>query len=72
MTTTNYLLASYLQSSECGNLEIQKVERLSIGRARFSFAISDEEAERLKMKFHKSVCSEFERLRKSTIALAYG
>jgi len=69
--TVNYLFAAYLQTSEGGFHKIVKVEKVKPGKARFHFKISPEEAEKLQLQFHASVCSEFESLRKSTINLAY-
>ena len=69
--TVNYLFASYLQTSEAGSLKIQRVEKVRNGKAKFFFDISDEDAADLKLKWTNSVCSEFERVRKLTIDLAY-
>jgi hypothetical protein len=70
-STVNYLFATYLQTKEGGGLKIAKIEKLRPGKARFFFDIKPEEAEILQMRFHQSVCSEFESIRKSTIDLAY-
>jgi hypothetical protein len=69
--TVNYLFATYLQTKEGGAFKIQRVEKVRPGKAKFFFDISEEEAERLKFKFHNSSCSEFEEFRKRTIDLAY-
>lgn len=69
--TVNYLLATYLQTREGGNHKIEKVEKVKPGKAKFFFNITSEEAEKAQLKFHSSVCSEFEAIRKSTIDLAY-
>ena len=69
--TTNYLFAAYLQTKEGGGRKINKVERIKPGRAIFFFDIDDEVAQGLKVKFHESVCYEFEETRKKTISLAY-
>ena len=70
-STVNYLLATYLQTKEGGSHPIGKVEKVRPGKARFFFEISEEEAEKRRLQFHKSSCSEFESLRKKTIDLAY-
>ena len=70
-STVNYLFAAYLQTSEGGTHKIVKIEKLKPGKARFYFEVSQEEAEKIQLKFHGSICSEFESLRKSTIDLAY-
>lgn len=70
--TVNYLFAAFLQTRECGGHQIQRVEKVRPGKAKFFFSITEKEAERLKLKFLSSSCSEFERLRKYTIDLAYG
>jgi len=69
--TVNYLLAAYLQTEECGNIEIAKTEKIKNGRAKFYFNITPEEAEKFKVQFHDSICYEFESKRKKTISLAY-
>ena len=69
-STTNYLFAAYLQTSE-GGKKLAKVEKIKPGKAVFFFDISKETADNLKTKFHKSVCWEFEDKRKKTISLAY-
>lgn len=69
--TVNYLFAAYLQTGEAGGRKIIKVEKVRPGKAKFFFELPEEEAERLKLQFHNSVCSEFERHRKYTIDLAY-
>lgn len=69
--TVNYLFAAYLQTTEAGGHKIVKVERIRKGKAKFFFDLTEERAEELKLKFHLSVCSEFERFRKLTIDLAY-
>ncbi len=69
--TVNYLFASYLQTAEAGNRKILRVEKIRPGKAKFFFDLPEEEAERLKLQFHNSACSEFERHRKYTIDLAY-
>jgi len=69
--TVNYLFATYLQTSEAGSLKIQKVEKIRDGKAKFYFDITEKNAADLKLKWHNSVCSEFERLRKLTIDLAF-
>lgn len=70
-STVNYLFATYLQTKEGGGHKITKVEKLRPGKAKFYFEIKPEDAENLQMRFHQSVCSEFESLRKATIDLAY-
>lgn len=67
----NYLFAAFLQTKECGGYQIQRVEKVRPGKAKFFFAITEKEADQLKLKFLSSVCSEFERLRKYTIDLSY-
>lgn len=67
----NYLFAAYLQTTEAGSYRIQNYVKIREGKAKFFFDISEAQAEKLKLKFHHSVCSEFERLRKYTIDLAY-
>lgn len=67
----NYLFAAYLQTGEAGGHKIIRHEKVRQGKAKFFFNITEEQAERLKLQFHHSVCSEFERLRKITIDLAY-
>ena len=69
--TSNYLFATYLQTSECGNKKIEKVEVTKPGRAFFSFNIEEGEVEKYKMQFNDSVCYEFENKRKQTIGLTY-
>ena len=69
--TVNYLFATYLQTQEGGGHKIVKVEKVKPGKARFHFNITFEHAEEVKLKFHRSCCSEFEKTRKSTIDLAY-
>ena len=69
--TVNYLLATYLQTREGGGHKIQKVEKIRPGKAKFFFEITDDYAKEMQIKFHNSVCSEFEALRKSSIDLAY-
>jgi hypothetical protein len=69
--TVNYLFATYLQTKEGGGHKIAKIEKIRPGKARFYFDIKPDEAEKLQMSFHGSVCSEFESLRKATIDLAY-
>ena len=69
--TVNYLFATYLQTKEAGGLKIVRVEKMRPGKAKFFFDISPELAEELQLRFHSSVCSEFEGLRKATIDLAY-
>jgi len=69
--TVNYLFAAYLQTQEAGGHKIAKVEKLRPGKAKFFFNLTEEEAEKAQMRFHSSVCSEFEALRKKTIDLAY-
>jgi len=70
--TVNYLFATYLQTSEAGANKIKNVKKVRAGKAEFYFDISEEDAEKLQLKFHESSCSEFERLRKQTIDLCYG
>lgn len=70
-STVNYLFATYLQTKEAGGHKIVKIEKIRPGKARFFFEIAPDAAEILQMKFHQSVCSEFEALRKQTIDLAY-
>jgi hypothetical protein len=69
--TVNYLFATYLQTKEGGGHKIERVEKVRPGKAKFHFNLSPEEAEEIQLRFHKSACSEFESLRKSTIDLAY-
>lgn len=69
--TSNYLFATYLQTKECGEINIQKVEKIRPGRAYFYFNITSDQAEEYKLKFHSSICLEFEELRKKTISLAF-
>jgi hypothetical protein len=69
--TVNYLFASYLQTREGGGHKIVRVEKVKPGKAKFYFNISDEDAKKLQLSFHNSVCSEFEQIRKLTIDLAY-
>lgn len=69
--TVNYLFATYLQTSEAGHNKIKKVEKVRNGKAKFFFDLTEEAAADLKLKWTNSVCSEFERLRKLTIDLAY-
>jgi len=69
--TLNYLFAAYLQTSEAGGHRIKKVEIVKRGKAKFFFDITEEEASRLKLEWHNSICSEFERIRKYTIELSY-
>jgi len=69
--TVNYLLAAYLQTREGGGHKILKVEKVRPGKARFFFEITLEQAEKIQLQFHHSICSEFETKRKHTINLAY-
>lgn len=69
--TVNYLLATFLQTTEGGRHKIVKVEKVRPGKAKFYFDINPKEADELQLKFQYSVCSEFESLRKQTIDLAY-
>jgi len=69
--TVNYLLATYLQTEAGGRHKIKKVEKIRTGKAKFFFDITDAEAEKIKLKFINSCCSEFETVRKQTIDLAY-
>ncbi len=69
--TVNYLFASYLQTSEAGSHKIQKVEKVRNGKAKFFFDLTEEDANKLKLKWTNSTCAEFERARKLTIDLAY-
>jgi len=69
--TVNYLFAAYLQTQEGGGHKILKVEKVRPGKAKFYFKISSEQAEKIQLKFHNSIASEFERIRKLTIDLAY-
>jgi hypothetical protein len=69
--TVNYLFATYLQTAEAGGNKIKEVKKLRPGKAEFYFDIEDKDAKELQLKFHESSCSEFERLRKQTIDLAY-
>lgn len=69
--TVNYLFATYLQTGEAGAHKIKEVKKLRPGKAEFHFDITEKQAEELQLKFHESSCSEFERLRKQTIDLAY-
>jgi hypothetical protein len=69
--TVNYLFATYLQTTEGGGNKIVRVEKVRPGKAKFYFDITPEKAEEIQLKFHASSCSEFERLRKATIDLAY-
>jgi hypothetical protein len=69
--TSNYLFATYLQTEECGKIDIKKVEKIKPGRAYFYFDITSDQAEEYKLKFHKSICLEFEEKRKKTISLAF-
>jgi hypothetical protein len=67
----NYLFASYLQTKEAGSHKIDRVEKVRPGKAKFYFKLSEEEASKLQLQYHNSVCSEFEKVRKATIDLAY-
>lgn len=69
--TVNYLFATYLQTKEAGEHKIKEVKKIRAGKAEFNFDISEEEAEKLRLRFHDSSCSEFERLRKQTVDLCY-
>ena len=69
--TVNYLFATYLQTAEGGGHKISRVEKVRPGKAKFYFNIEKEVADLAQLKFHNSVCSEFEQLRKLTIDLAY-
>lgn len=69
--TVNYLFAAYLQTKEAGSHTLVRFEKIHRGKAKFFFAISEEQADTLKLQFHQSACSEFERLRKYTIDLSY-
>jgi len=69
--TVNYLFATYLQTSEAGRHKVQRVEKIRPGKAKFYFDITEELAKELQLKFHNSVCAEFEALRKSSIDMAY-
>lgn len=70
-STVNYLFAAYLQTSEGGRHKIAKVEKIRPGKARFFFDISLAKGDELQIKFHNSICSEFEQMRKSTIDLSW-
>ena len=70
-STTNYLFAAFLQTSEGGDYKMSKVVKIKPGKAVFYFDLTKEKADDLKMKFHNSVCWEFEDKRKKTISLAY-
>lgn len=69
--TVNYLFASYLQTREAGSHKIDRVEKVRPGKAKFYFDITDEDAVKLQLQYHNSICSEFEKFRRSTIDLAY-
>lgn len=69
--TVNYLLAAYVQTGEAGGHKLVKVEKVRPGKAEFYFDITEEQAEEIKFKYHSSICSEFEAIRKKTISLAY-
>jgi hypothetical protein len=69
--TVNYLFAAYLQTREGGGHKIAKVEKIRPGKAKFYFDIQPAEAEALQLRFHNSICAEFEQMRKQTINLAY-
>ena len=69
--TVNYLFAAYLQTSEAGRHKIVKMDKIKLGRAKFYFDVTQDEAEKIQLKFHGSICAEFESLRKQTISLAY-
>jgi len=69
--TVNYLFATYLQTKEGGSHRIAKVEKMRPGKAKFHFELTPSQAEDLQLKFHNSICAEFEQLRKTTIDLAY-
>ena len=69
--TVNYLFAAYLQTEEGGYLKIKRVEKVRPGKAKFYFDITPETAEEIQLRFHNSICSEFEQIRKQTIDLAY-
>lgn len=70
-STVNYLFATWLQTSEAGRHKIAKVEKIRPGKAVFFFDLTHEKAEELQFRFHSSVCSEFEQLRKCTIDLCW-
>lgn len=70
-STVNYLFATYLQTSEGGRHKIAKMEKIRPGKARFYFDVSPEKADEIQIKFHNSICSEFEQTRKATIDLAF-
>lgn len=69
--TVNYLFATYLQTKEGGGFKIAKIEKVRPGKAKFYFDIDPEQAEQIQLKFHNSICSEFEQIRKLTIDLCY-
>jgi hypothetical protein len=69
--TVNYLLATYLQTREGGDHKVHHVEKIRPGKAKFFFEVTREQAEEIQLRFHNSVCSEFEAKRKVTIDLAY-
>ena len=69
--TVNYLFAAYLQTEPGGRHKIKRVEKVRTGKAKFFFDITEKQAEDIKLKFHNSCCAEFEKVRKTTIELAY-
>lgn len=70
-STVNYLFATYLQTKEGGNHKIARIEKVRPGKAKFYFELTPDQAEELQLRFHNSICSEFEQLRKQTIDLCY-
>jgi hypothetical protein len=69
--TVNYLFAAWLQTREAGSNRIQKVDVIRPGKAKFFFDLTEDKAAELKLMWVNSPCSEFERLRKYTVDLAY-
>lgn len=69
--TVNYLFAAYLQTKTGGEYAISRVEKVSVGKAKYFFDITSDEAEKRKFEFSQSDFLRFEQIRRSTIDLAY-